>query len=711
MAAPPETADARLARSEARLAAHAEIARALSESTSVPSATCGVMKAIGENLGWVCAFFWCVGDAGRLHVEQRWLAEEAVTPFAEATKSTSFAPGEGLPGRVWSEGEPAWIDRLDADATFSRRAMAERCGLCTAFAFPLRVDGRLLGVIEFFRKTFEVVDASFLTLMRSVGGHLGHVIARIESQQWSAAVLEASLDAIVSIDHHGIIVEWNPAAERVFGVSRADAVGREMGTVIVPSAMRDAHRAGLARAVGGGATRILGQRVELTAIRGDGTELPVELTITRVGKDDPPKFTGFIRDITARVEHAREREELLAREKAARASAEADRAELARADRLKDEVLATASHELRTPLQAILGWATLLQTGPHDAAARKAARIIERNATAQAQLINDVLDISRIVSGSLQIARTAVDVAATIEGALDALRPTAAAKDVTLKVVYEGALGTVEGDPERLQQVLGNLLANAAKFTPSGGSVEVSARAAPAWVEIRVRDTGEGIAPGFLPHVFERFRQADGSTTRRHGGLGLGLAIVRHLVELHGGTVRAESPGLGKGATFIVALPALTRADVPAPRVATPPRTKGLLDGVRALVVDDHEDAREVLGMALTQAGATVDATPGALGALAHLERPGARYDVVVTDIGMPDIDGFGFLDRARAALGERTPPFIAISAFAGEGDARRAGDAGFALYLSKPVRTADLVTNVMTLVASSARAGTTRNE
>ncbi len=704
MGAPSDTAEARLARSEARLAAHAEIARALSESTSAANATCGVMKAIGENLGWVCAFFWSVGDGGHLRVKQRWLGEDAVAPFVEATENTSLAPGQGLPGRVWSSGEPAWIDRIEGDANFVRLEMAMRCGLCTGFAFPLRVDGRLLGVIEFFRKTSQIVDASFLTLMRSVGGHLGHVIARLESQQWSASVLEASLDAIVSIDQRGTIVEWNPAAEQMFGVSRAEAIGREMAMVIVPPPMREAHRAGLARVVGGGAPRILGRRIELTAMRGDGSELPVELAITRVGTEDPPKFTGFIRDITARVEHAREREDLLAREKAARASAEADRAELARADRLKDEFLATASHELRTPLQAILGWASLLQRGAHDAAAaQKAASVIERNASAQARLINDVLDLSRIVSGTLKIAHTSVDVVATIEGATDMIRPVAAAKNLTLGVRCDGELGTVEGDPDRLQQVLGNLLGNAVKFTPAGGSVEVTARAAAGSVEIRVSDTGEGITPEFLPQVFERFRQADGSATRRHGGLGLGLAIVRHLVALHSGTVHAESAGPGKGATFIVTLPALGRANAPAAVVVTPVLTPGLLDGVRALVVDDHEDARDVIGILLTRAGAMVETTSNAIDGLADLVGGVVRYDVVVTDIGMPEIDGFGFLERARAALGHRTPPFIAVSAFAADGDAKRAVDGGFAAYLAKPVRAADLVMKVKTVLESRA--------
>jgi PAS domain S-box-containing protein len=348
----------------------------------------------------------------------------------------------------------------------------------------------------------------------------------------------------------------------------------------------------------------------------------------------------------------------------ARAQAEAAAAEKEQlyreardANRLKDEFLATVSHELRTPLTAILGWAHMLRTGQFDGQSTASAfETIERNARAQAQLIEDLLDVSRIITGKLRIDVRPLDPNSFIEAAVEAVRPAAEAKGVRLQKVIDTGLASVSGDPVRLQQVVWNLLSNAIKFTPRGGRVQIRLERVNSHIEIAVSDTGHGIDPGFLPHVFDRFRQADGTTTRHHGGLGLGLAIVRHLVELHGGTVKAESPGESQGATFTVLLPV---APVYAPGVAdarvhpaardTLPafECRDRLDGLRVLVVDDEQDTREMLKAGLGQCGAEVTAVGSAAEAISEVRQ--SPPDVLISDIGMPDEDGYELMRQVRA--------------------------------------------------------------
>nr|MDQ3805158.1 PAS domain S-box protein [Acidobacteriota bacterium] len=350
-------------------------------------------------------------------------------------------------------------------------------------------------------------------------------------------------------------------------------------------------------------------------------------------------------------------------EAAQRARAEAERLyrEAQESGRLKDEFLATVSHELRTPLTAILGWAHMLRSGQfHGDSANKAFETIERNARAQAQLIDDLLDVSRIITGKLRIDVRPVDPNSFIEAAIEAVRPAAEAKGVRVQKLMDTGVVSVAGDPVRLQQVVWNLLSNAIKFTPKGGRVQVKLERVNSHVELAVTDTGPGIAPEFLPHVFERFRQADQRTSRQHGGLGLGLAIVRHLVELHGGTVRAESPAEGGGSTFTVRLPVapVYRAEELAERVHPAARDTlpsfecpDRLDGLRVLVVDDEPDTRELLKAGLGQCGAEVTVAASAAEALAAMEA--ARPDLLISDIGMPEEDGYELIRKVRALPAE----------------------------------------------------------
>ena len=390
-----------------------------------------------------------------------------------------------------------------------------------------------------------------------------------------------------------------------------------------------------------------------------------------------------------------ERDRLLSSERLAREQAET-------ANRLKDDFLATASHELRTPLNAILGWAKLLRgadTNP-DMLSRGLATI-ERNAIVQARLIEDILDISRIVTGKVQLRPAATSVSAFVLAAVDALRPAATAKQIELSLDIEGA-GEIEGDAERLQQVVWNLVSNAVKFTPTGGEVKIAAKRHQKRLVLSVKDSGQGLDSSAVSRVFERFWQADSSSTRRHGGLGLGLSIVRYLVELHGGAVHVESDGVGLGACFSIELPTVTlvaesTAVARASHAESASATAGAaaLSGVRVLLVEDDQDSREIVALIVEREGAEVSAAENAESALSLLSA--SPPDVIISDIGMPDTDGYAFLRLVRALPAARggNVPAIALTAFAREADRADAAAAGFQAHVAKPVLPAALVTAI----------------
>jgi len=398
-----------------------------------------------------------------------------------------------------------------------------------------------------------------------------------------------------------------------------------------------------------------------------------------------------------------EREEKLVVGLAAQAAVAMDNARLYRqaqeASRMKDEFLATLSHELRTPMNAILGWSQLLRDGKLDAAtAARAVQTIDRQVKAQTQLIADILDVSRIVTGKLRLDVRRLELARVVEAALDTVRPAAEARDIDVHTELDPSAGPVSGDADRLQQVVWNLVANAIKFTPRGGRVVVRVAGVEGHVELTVEDTGIGIGPGLLPHVFERFRQGDSSSTRPHAGLGLGLALVRHLVELHGGTVQAASPGRDRGSTFTVKLPVMSvvRAapDFSRPAAQSPAAlpAAACLAGVSVLLVDDEADARELFKTLLEQSGARVTAVGS--GAEAFSAFADSPPDVVVSDIEMPEENGYDLIRRLRGLPPERGGdiPAVALTAYAGAEDRMRALRAGFQIHVSKPVQPAELV-------------------
>jgi len=412
----------------------------------------------------------------------------------------------------------------------------------------------------------------------------------------------------------------------------------------------------------------------------------------------------------ARLSLLDKRQQLLASERDARRAAEDARREAENANRLKDEFLSTLSHELRTPLTAINGWAQMLRAGRLDAAqTARALETIVRSARSQNQLIGDLLDVSRIIAGKMRLDVAPLNLRSVIEAAVETVRPAAEAKGIHLSALLDPEVETVSGDAERLQQVVWNLLSNAVKFTPNGGRVEVRLERADSHVEIAVADNGQGIKPEFLPYVFDHFRQEEGGTSRRQGGLGLGLAIVRHIVEMHGGAARVASEGLGKGATFTVALP-VARGRAVAPDESSGKAAGGrsatenppTLAGVRALFVDDEADARELITIMLAQGGAEVRTAVSAAEALATCEE--WRPDVLISDIGMPGEDGYMLMKELRARESERGGhiPAIALTAYGRGEDRMRALSVGYEYHIPKPVEPEELLTVVASLANRS---------
>lgn len=545
------------------------------------------------------------------------------------------------------------------------------------------VLGFLIGVVE--RDSTEGVLAAFTTLneaatlfQRSVGASLPEAF-------------NAAFEGVPVSSPTGLCAT---AVRRREAVSvhdfNADEKWRMFGEFVEPYGLRSGWSVPIISSSG----QLLGTFANYYRHTGDPTPQDRELA-------DMVVRTAAIAIERKRAEEERER--LLANEHDARNQAEA-------ANRIKDEFLATMSHELRTPLNAMMGWAHMLVGGKLDEKiTAHGLEVIERNARAQHQLIADLLDVSRIISGKFRFEQGVVELIPTIEAALETVRPAAEAKGVQLQFQIDSAAGLVSGDANRLQQVVWNLLTNAIKYTARRGRVEVHLKHQDSSAAIVVRDTGEGISPEFLPHIFERFRQADGTTTRQHGGLGLGLAIVRQLVESHGGTVHAASEGVGRGATFTVTLPlmALGNAELGVRNEDNGEHKQtevfdlqsANLANLRVLVVDDELDARELLTLALTHRGAEVRVAASVSAALEIISQ--WKPDVLVSDIGMPSEDGYELIKRVRALGPERggTIPAIALTGYASEEDAAHARLAGFELHLAKPVSPSELVANVANLI------------
>ena len=513
--------------------------------------------------------------------------------------------------------------------------------------------------------------------------------------------VESSPLAVVEWDSDFRVSRWSASAERLFGWKADDVIGKHVNEWRFVFA-DDEDAVALV-------TNRQREGVEVQGVQRNRN-------YTREGKvlfcewynsvlhDDRGKLVSvlsLVLDVTARQSAEDERAALLVRERHARRHAE-------EADRLKDEFLATLSHELRTPLTSILGWASMIRNGEVEGSnATRAIETIERNARSQARLIDDLLDVSRIITGNLRLDLHPLNLAPIVEAALDALRPTADVKGIQTRTRFVPGDCLVKGDTNRLRQVIWNLLSNAIKFTQRGGSVNIELHCVEETARLTVTDTGEGISSDFLPYVFDRFRQAEGSISRKQGGLGLGLAVVRHLVELHGGTISAESEGIGKGSVFTVDLPLAqerrdpARAEERRREVERRRSRSGVvrLDGVHVLLVEDDDDSRKLLGTMLKRYGARVTSTKSAAEAFSVFDNE--LPDVMISDIGMPDEDGYELIRKLRLAPPDKggLTPAIALTGYASRKDRERALSAGYQQHMAKPIEQADMIAAIAALI------------
>jgi PAS domain S-box-containing protein len=538
----------------------------------------------------------------------------------------------------------------------------------------------------------EVIPTTLnASALRDAAGHAIGVIGILrdmreldKARAYAESLIKNAPDPVFVSDLRGKILQANDAVFELLGFRPDEVIEQSLSRIISADETRE-FIAALREVVERGVTR----NVRLNPRSASGEVIPTTLNASAL-RDSVGTVIGAIgilRDMRAYERVVRDLEE--------------SRRELRAADKAKDHFLAMVSHELRTPLTAMLGWARLLRIGFQDGArAARGLEVIERNTKLLAQLIEDLLDVSRIVTGKLRLERRQVDPVAVVDSAIDAVQGVADAKDIRLEAFLDPDAGPVLADPDRLQQVVWNLLSNAIKFSPARGRVEIRLERDGSAARLTVSDTGAGIKPELLPEIFERFRQGE----RTSGGLGLGLAIVRHIVELHGGVVRAQSAGQGQGATFTVELPTLTesgtvavaglhRVEVPvAPRLAP-------LQGLRLLVVDDEPDARELLSIILQEAGAEVAAAGSADEALAAFDR--LRPDVLVSDIGMPDGDGYSLIRRVRLLEGDRGTrvPAVALTAYARAEDRSEALGSGFQAHLPKPIEPGELTALIARLI------------
>ncbi|HET8782314.1 MAG TPA: PAS domain S-box protein [Pyrinomonadaceae bacterium] len=502
-----------------------------------------------------------------------------------------------------------------------------------------------------------------------------------------ASIVESSDDAIISKDLNGIISSWNRGAERVFGYKADEVIGKPV-TILMPQELYDEEEQILARIRAGRSV----DHYETVRLRKDGTLLDISLTISPI-RDETGRIIGaskIARDITEEKRAEEERTRLLERERIAREEAE-------NANRLKDEFLATLSHELRNPLNVVIGYSEILRRSEdvtNGSFVNRAADVIRRNALAQSQLVSDLLDLSRLQMGKLAINHHPVSLLTIITDALETVKTEAEVKQITLRLNANHDPFMVDGDPVRLGQIAWNLLNNAVKFTGPGGEISITLEASGTGAQFVVEDSGQGIAPEFLPCVFEIFRQGDASSSRRQGGLGIGLALVKQLVELHGGVVRAESEGVGRGAKFSVWLPLReveASTDAGTKSVAT-----GALAGTCILVVDDSIETTDMLSKLLEMDGAEVHTARGGVEALAIAGE--SKFDLVISDISMPEMDGYQLLQELRQLPQMANVPALALTGFGRGSDIDRAHRVGFSKHFTKPLDIDKLLTSVREL-------------
>jgi PAS domain S-box-containing protein len=560
-----------------------------------------------------------------------------------------------------------WITDLASDAQSRRQQDAAERGWKSAVGFPVVFENEVLGLIECFSRTERAEDPQMIEALRAIGSHIGQAIVRNRTEARKRGIIEASLDSIITIDHTDRIVEWNPAAERTFGFTREEALGKCMGDLIVPERLREAHRLGMQRLLRGEGARLLGQRIEMPALRADGAEFPAELAIIQIASEGPPLFTGYVRDISNRK---RANEQLERAKQAAEA-----------ANKSKDQFIAALSHELRTPLTPVVALLpTLLESTDISEEARADLLMIKRNVELEARLIDDLLDLTQISKGTLALDLRGVDAQALVEQSWQIVRHNAEQKRVTVRRIFHATDHEVWADPVRLQQVLWNLLQNAIKYTPEGGEVRIeTSNPTRGTLRFTVSDSGIGVAPDDLARIFQPFERPAAADGNRFGGLGLGLFITKAIVEQHGGRIEVSSPGKGMGTIFTVEL-ATNGAGSLGPKRAALSEVIGVRP-LRILLVEDHDNTREVLTRLLTRRGHIVKSAETVTSAFKLAEAN--QFDLIISDLGLPDGSGLDLMPELKSRYGLKG---IAVSGFGMEEDVSKSQRAGFSAHLIKPV-------------------------
>lgn len=737
-------------RLERRLDAQLRVIRILAESDSMDTAAPLVLRAICESLGWEMGQMWGVDRATEtLRRLAAWRTSTiSATEFEEANSNRTFVRGTGLPGRIWATGTSDWISDIAADMNFPRGPFALKAGLRSACGFPIVVDREVFGVMEFFSIESKTPDESTQEMMSGIGNQIGQFIERKQTEaertqihdreQRARHEVETTMNRMrqvqtvtdVALAHLSMDELLAELLTRVREAMNVDTVAILLlepdGTELLAWAakgLEEEVEQGVRIPVGSGfagtvastkgpvriddieTADVLNPLLRQKGIRSLlGVPLLVEgrvIGVMHTGRFAKRQFTEddtrLLQLVADRIALAIDNARLFEEERTARREAED-------ASRAKDEFLTTISHELRTPLTPIIGWIHMIRNGilPEKETVHGLS-VIEKNSYALKRLINDLLDMSAILSGKMRVEVLPVPLKSVVQEAVETVRPLAAARDINVEVEFHDCQDVIlGGDRTRLVQVFWNLLNNAIKFSGPCGRVRVHAEANDVEAIVTVEDAGQGITSDFLPFVFERFRQADGSKTRIHGGLGLGLALVKSFVEAHHGTVEAESDGTGQGSRFRVRLPLLRTQPQElqqSEKAGTEPAPKTF----RLMIVEDDPDTLEMLRATLEARGFSVIACESAVQTLEFASA--SQVDLIISDIGMPEMDGFQMIKELREVEGYQNVPAIALSGYASQKDAKTAMAAGFNAHVSKPVDPAELIIMVNGLLEKTSGA------
>ena len=737
---------------ERRLAAQFQVARILAESDSLSMAAPMLLQSISESLGWEMGQMWNVDrDANVMCWLAAWrVPSPSAAEFEDASRNRTFLRGVGLPGRIWQTGASDWISDIAVDANFPRSPFAVKAGFRSAFGFPITFGNQVSGVMEFFSCDSQPPDQILLEMMSGIGNQIGQFVERKRVEEERVRLLdrehralhevETAIDRMarvqtvtdVALAHLSLDELLAEMLNRVRDAMVVDTVAilllESEGEELVAWAakgLEEEVELGVHIPVGAGfagqvaaqkspiriddldQAKVLNPLLRRKGIRSLlGVPLLVQgrvIGVMHVGKFTQYRFTEddtrLLQLVADRVALAIDNARLFEEERAARREAEA-------ASRAKDEFLTTISHELRTPLTPVIGWIHMIRNGIlPEKETEHGLEVIEKNSHALKRLINDLLDMSAILTGKMRMEELPVSLGDVVSEAVETVRPLAAAREIQLDVTFHDWQNEiVSGDRARLVQVFWNLLANAIKFSSQGGRVKVECQADGRDAVVSVEDTGQGIAPDFLPFVFDRFRQADGSKTRAHGGLGLGLALVKSFVEAHKGLVKAESQGPGRGSRFEVRLPRKPPLTVARARKVESETPYGSASA-HLLVVEDDPDTLEMLKATLEARGFRVTTCESAAEML-ESEPERAVADLLISDIGMPEVDGFEMIKRLRKLAAFKNVPAIALSGYASQKDAKTAIAAGFNAHISKPVDPNELLTLVEGLLQKAPREG-----